>query len=71
MSEDLIKVKDFIEKYKVKCEVVILDKNYARIGEYTYYPDSKNNKFIMYNGTGLVLSKIKNYYVKDIKILEE
>jgi hypothetical protein len=71
MNEDLIKVKDFIEKYKVKCEVVILDKNYVRVGEYTYYPDSKNNKFIMYNGTGLVLSKIKNYYVKNIKILEE
>lgn len=71
MSEDLIKVKDFIKQYKTKYQVVILDKNLARVGEYTYYPNSKYNKFIMYNGTGLVLSKIKNYYVKDIRILEE
>lgn len=67
----MIKVKDFIEQYKVKCEVTILDKNYSSVGRYTYYPESKNNKFIMYNGTGLVLNKIKNYWIKDIRILEE
>lgn len=65
--ETPIKVKDFIEQCKERKKVTIIDRQGFRVGEYDYYPESKKNKFIWFNGTGLILSKVKNYTITDIK----
>ena len=62
-----IKVKDFIKQCKDRKKVTIIDEQGFRVGEYNYYPESENNKFIWFNGTGLVLNKIKNYIITEIK----
>lgn len=66
-----IKVKDFINQCKERKIIEIVDKQGFRVGEYNYYPNHEYSKFIWFNGTGLVESKIKDYLITKIIDVEE